>query len=393
MISGRPSVGVTNITCTSPDITAVIAAPGEQASADQKERAAEEEALSPAEIRHQQHQQQQHPRRALLQRGARARREGEFWLFFSCSGHSGRTKNTKKLTLFPTFFFFFKKKKTYAAAAAANSNNNQNNNNQPSGYLAPFSGTEAQRDNGGALVEVRLDFKNASAAEEAAAALRKSAAGTGQLATAMGTRGVQTKGLNVLSTRVSHLSAEPKKAAVTTTQASTKGGDVSTPATPKVHHGAAIAAVFALFAITAALSGSVVYVRKRRNAAALAAAECPLAPSATTTEGSEQGSAASPRSNCPGGKSKVTEDGGALEAAAADENNATTSNKNGRRRGAGGAGATATAAFGSSNTSSSSDESSGSAAEKRPLSAGRRGGNSKKAPAPSSHRLSADEAV
>ena len=239
---------------------------------------------------------------------------------------------------------------------------------------------------------MRLDFKNASAAEEAAAALRKSTAGTGQLATAMGTRGVQTKGLTVLSTRVSHLLAEPKKAAAAA--ASTRGGDISTPATPRVHHGAAVAAVFALFAIPAALSGSVVYVRKRRSAAALAAAECPLAPSATTTEGSEQGNA-SPRANS--GKSKVTEDGGALEAAAADDNTA-TNNKNSRRRGGAGAG-TNVAAFGSgSNSASSSDESSGSAAETRPLSAGRRGSSSarassKKTPAPVSHRLTADDAV
>lgn len=245
-----------------------------------------------------------------------------------------------------------------------------------------------------------MDFKNASAAEEAAALLRKSTAGTGQLATAMGTRGVQTKGLTVLSTRVSHLFAEPTKK--TTAAATTKGGDIETPgARPRVHHGAAVAAVFALFAITAALSGSVVYVRRRRSeAAALAAAECPLAPSATTTEGSEQGNASpSPRSNS--GKSKVTEDGGALEAGAeaAEDGTAATNNnsKNGRRRG-GGAGANV-AAFGSgSNSASSSDESG--AAETRPLSAGRRGGNSssarassKKAPAPVSHRLTADDAV
>ena len=43
-------------------------------------------------------------------------------------------------------------------------NNNNNQQQQPQGYLAPFSGTEAQRDNGGALVEVRLDFKNAALA-------------------------------------------------------------------------------------------------------------------------------------------------------------------------------------------------------------------------------------
>ena len=291
-------------------------------------------------------------------------------------------------------FFFIKNNNNNNKNPTAAVNNNNNQQQQPQGYLAPFSGTEAQRDNGGALVEVRLDFKNAALAEEAAAALRKSTAGTGQLATAMGTRGVQTKGLNVLSTRVSHLFAEPKKAK-TTIDASAKGGDISTPATPKVHHGAAIAAVFALFAITAALSGSVVYVLKRRSAAALAAAECPLAPSATTSEESEQGNA-SPRSN----KSKVTEDGGALEAAAAaaDADNAATNNgKNSRRRGAA---ATSAVPFGSS-TSSDESGGDGTAEETRPLSAGlrgargssARGGASRKAPAPASHRLSVDEAV
>ena len=43
-------------------------------SADENESRSEGEELSPAQLRHQQHQ---HPRRALLQRGARARREGE----------------------------------------------------------------------------------------------------------------------------------------------------------------------------------------------------------------------------------------------------------------------------------------------------------------------------
>ena len=242
---------------------------------------------------------------------------------------------------------------------------------------------------------MRLDFKTASAAEEAAAALRKSTAGTGQLATAMGTRGVQTKGLSVLSTRVSHLFAEPKKAArAATADASTKGGDISTPAAPRVHHGAAIAAVFALFAITAALSGSVVYVRKRRSAAALAAAECPLAPSATTSEESEQGGGgagnASPRSNS---KSKVTEDGGALEAAAATAASEVATNKSSRRRGAA---ATSAVPFGSSTSSDESGGGGGGAAEEsRPLSAGRRGSSARgrRAPAPTSHQLSADDAV
>lgn len=286
-----------------------------------------------------------------------------------------------------------------STAAAQNQQQQPQQRQQPSGFLAPFSGTEAQRDNGGALVEVRLDFTNNSAAEDAAAALRKSTAGTGQLATAMGTRGVQTKGLNVLSTRVSHLFPEPKK--TMTTEVSTKGGDVSTPATPKLQHSAAIAAVFALFGITAALSGSVVYVRKRRSAAALAAAECPLAPSATTTEESEQGNVSPRPSNS--NKSKVTEDGGALEAA---EDPTTTTKKNSRRRGPG---ANSGVPFGSS-TSSSSDESgssgsSAAASETRPLSGGGRRGessssarasssSSKKGPAPASHKLtSADDAV
>jgi hypothetical protein len=218
----------------------------------------------------------------------------------------------------------------------------------------------------------------------------------------------------VLSTRVSHLYPEPKQVSKSTTkEASARGGDVSVNTSPKVHHGAAIAAVFALFSITAALSGSVVYVRRRRSAAALAAAECPLAPSATTTEESEQGEGrnVSPRSGTSGSKSKVTEDGGALGAGETTKTTTTTTtttnnnnNKNGKNsRRRGGAANNAAAAAAPSGSGTSSDESGGggaAASEFRPLSAGRRGARSssaratRKALVPASHRLqSADEAV